>query len=123
MSLLSGSERDKLLTRGEKQVRQIHEELTCERVNQTGTDKSVAQIPERDDDIVKSIRPLESELTRQQAHPDRMQVDTTEDAKTVNDYLKQVHTIVSEVYSKLNVDDTKKQPEGINRFATLNVDA
>ena len=91
------SERDKSLARGEKQVRQIQEELTRERADQSAVARPVANLPKRDDNAVKDVWRLESELTRQQVQLDKMQRDTVEDAKAVTDNLNQVHAMVSEV--------------------------
>ena len=80
-------EHDRLLSKGEKQVRQLQEEMTSGRRNLLHTDSSVAFTPERDDKYGRDIRQLENELKKQEAPVERLQVDAMEDAKAINGYL------------------------------------
>ena len=89
------SEHEKMFSKGEKQMRQLQEDVTDVKNRPSESRVMTDFSPERDRRHEKNLQRLEGEVRRQQTQQDRMQVDTTEDAKTVKNYLKQVQEMVS----------------------------
>ena len=85
-------EHDKLLSRGEAQVRQLKAEL---QVHGTGIAKSEnglqTPFPEMDEQVVKEIHHMTVTAANQEDKVEKMQKDAVGDAKAINEYLNQLH--------------------------------
>ena len=55
---------------------------------------------ERDEQMAKEIQHLAATVAKQQTKMEKMQVGAMEDAKSVNDYLNQVHAMVTDVVKR-----------------------
>ena len=64
-----------------------------------------SQISERDEQTMREVQCLTATVAWQQAKMEKMQVDAMEDAKAVNDCLKQAHAIVADLVKKSANDD------------------
>ena len=85
-------EHDKLLCRGEAQVRQLGTELQVKgsgTVNLEGGPHSY--IPERDEQRTKEVHRLTTTVANQQDKIKKLQKDAVEDAKAIHEYLNQLN--------------------------------
>ena len=101
------SEHEKKFNEGERQMRQLQEDMAGVRNQPSGSGIKSEVFPARDERIEKELQRVSDELRRQQVRFDQMQEDSIEDAKAIKNYLDEVHEMVTQMHQRQDSSPVK----------------